>query len=273
MNYTKRIDLGALATIFTVGATLTAIHFGIPTSIQKQLALDQSHPEPWMFLTSAYVHNSTQHLVGNLLGFGIGAVVASQLCDLQGRRRWFRVTTGLLLLVLPVLVGLTDFVVFQSQGLEPTTRGFSAVVAGCVGFVLVALARWVADRYGQRIGSNMGLVVFLLLMGEILFIYQNGHLVGLGPLLLLFTGLSLTLGTVVRRVGKKEWRGTKRRRLFVDAGFVVVVTTLLAALVWGLFPAHVVQDGSVTNILAHLAGLGWGISLALIGSLVQPTNA
>lgn len=267
MNYSNHNGLRSAMAILSVGLVIVAIHFGVPSSTQEHLALDHGRIVWWAFLTGAYVHNSTQHLLNNLVGFGIGTVVAYQLTYIQNHRHWFWVTTAALLLVLPILVNLTDYVVFQALELEPTSRGFSGVVAGYVGLMLVAVARLISNRHNRRLGLNVGLAILIMLLGEVLVIYTGVPSLLAG--VILGIGLAFTLGSVVWRVVNRSWTDEERQRLVEEAGFIAVVAVLLAAFVWVLFPGHLVQDGTATNIIAHFTGFGWGIALATISAALE----
>lgn len=243
-----------------IGTALLAVHFWVPVDVRAQLVFDHERVAPWSLLTAAYVHNSTQHLLGNLVGYGIGAAIAYLLCVGQDRRRWFWMTTSVFLIVLPILVNVTSYAAFQTLGLEPTSRGFSGVVAGFVGFILVALARQIADDYGLTVGWRVGQGVFLLLLGEISVIYT-----GMPSLLisgLLVVGLGLSFGQLGLQGLRQDWDATERRKVALDMVFAGLVVVLLIVYVWILFPATLVQRGTVTNIAAHGLGFLSGILLS-----------
>jgi hypothetical protein len=245
-----------------IGGVLVAIHFLLPAGIQEQLAFDHEQFTPWSLLTAAYVHNSTQHLLNNLGGYGVGAIIAYILCVGQGRRRWFWITIAGFLFVLPILVNSTSYVAFQALGIEPTTRGFSGVVAGFAGFVLVALARRIGDRYGASAGQSVGQGVFLVLLGEIAVIYAG---VPSLPLLgLLVVGLVLSFGSLGLRGLRRDWEPDERTELVLEGVFSGLVVVLLLVFVWALFPTTLVQGGTTTNIVGHGLGLLNGIFISLI---------
>ena len=265
MSRATKLEFRTVLPILLIGIALVVIHYGVPGELQTRLAFNHSNPAPWAFLTAAYVHASTMHLAKNLLGFGVGAVVAYQLCVLQGRRRWFLITTGAFLIVLPVLVSLSSYLAFQSLGLAPTSRGFSGVVAGYGGFVLVALARWVANRYGASVGRDVGQGILILLLGEVAIIYTGVP----SPLVsaMLAVGLVLFGGSLLWRGGQREWMTGDRRQVAVDVLFVGLGGVLLGVFVWALFPATLVAGGRTVNVIAHFAGFVWGIVVALIGEV------
>ncbi|WP_435195781.1 hypothetical protein [Natronomonas sp. EA1] len=264
-----RVDRGTardLTLLASVGVLLAAVHFLLPRPSQSALAFHHADPAPWQFLTSAYVHASDGHLAGNLLGYAIGAGVSYAFCVQQGRRRWFWTTTLAFLTALPLLVNLTSFLAFRSLGIEAISRGFSGVAAGFVGFVLVALARDVADRHGPGIGQHVGQGIFILLLAEVAVIYSGVP----SPLIsgLLVVGLALSFGSVGLRGLRAEWTETDRRRVAVEAGFVATTTLLLAVFVWVLFPASLVEGGETTNIIAHGGGFVWGVVIAILLSFI-----
>ena len=245
----------------TIGGVLIAIHFLVPVGIQEQLAFDHGQFAPWSLLTAAYVHNSTQHLLNNLGGYGVGATIAYILCAGQDRRRWFWMTIAGFLLVLPILVSLTSYVTFQALGIEPTTRGFSGVVAGFAGFILVALARHIGDRYGASAGQSVGQGVFLILIGEIAVIYTGVPSLIVSSLLVV--GLVLSFGSLGVRGLRRDWDPDERTELVLEGVFVGLVVVLLLVYVWALFPTTLVQSGTTTNIVAHGLGFLWGGSIAV----------
>lgn len=258
------LDVGLLV---AVAVLLVAIHFLVPVGLQNQLAFNTERFAPWTLLTAAYVHNADPHLFSNLLGFGLGASISYALCRAQGRRQWFWMTTAAFLLVLPILVELTNYVAFQLLGAELTSRGFSGVVAGYGGFILVALARDIADRYGRDTGYYAGAAILLILLGEVAVIYTGVPSLEASALLLL--GLSLTLGQLGRKGIQRDWAEDERRIVAIYTGFTTAVVGLLILFVGMLFPVTIAGGGSTTNIVGHGAGFILGIVVALTGIVVD----
>lgn len=250
----------AIAALGAISLLHVMIHVVVPARVQLHLAFDHQRLAPWTLLTGAYVHNSTTHLLGNLLGFGVSAAVAYALCVLQGRQRWFWKTTAGFLLVLPVVVHMTSYAAFQSLGIEPTSRGFSGVVAGYVGFILFALVRDIADRHGTAIGQPVALGVMVLLLAEVTLIYVGVP----SPLVtgLLLGALALSIGALWQRGRHRAWDTSIRGQLAVETAQAAAIVVILVLFVWALFPAQLVTDGTTTNIVAHAAGIMWGLVLA-----------
>jgi hypothetical protein len=242
---------------------LVGVHYLVPEAIEAQLTFDHAHPVPWASVTAGYVHHSTQHLVSNLVGFCLGGGVVYALCRLQNRRRWFVSTTLLFLVFLPALVTATSFWAFHSLGVAPTSRGFSGVVAGYVGFIIVAVSRFVGTRSEQRVGVHVGTAIWIVLLTELLVIYEG--VPSVLQVTLVGVGLTLTLGGVIVRGSRQEWSKASRRRVAIQTGFVTLVVAFLVMFVVVLFPHQIVRDGVTTNIVGHAAGVVWGMVLAIVG--------
>ena len=253
-----------LAMLLAVALLLVAVHVLVPASIRAGLALSYAAPDPLHALTAAYVHGSDAHLAGNLGGYVAGAGLALALAHLAGERRWFRLSFLVYLTVVPIAVGFTGAAVI---GRAVESRGFSAVVAAFVGFVLVAtgvvlrrtfgLDRWLA----WDVVAAMSIVVAV----EILWAADLPvPTVGLG---LLAVGLALTAVPLVR-AGLAAGRPATRAAWTRLAGGAAVVVGLLAVVSWfvvGLFPADLAGPDGVTNILAHYLGLVYGAVVAAWG--------
>jgi hypothetical protein len=106
------IDTGSLT---AVAVLLVAVYFLTPPSIQAALAFDHGQFAPHTLLTAAYVHGSDSHLYNNLIGYAIAALYTYALCLSVDERQWFRRKFSVQLLVIPILVNLVSYTVFQLQ--------------------------------------------------------------------------------------------------------------------------------------------------------------
>lgn len=248
----------------SVAVLLVVLHEFLPTAMQARLAFDHGAPTAYTLLTAAYVHVDDAHLLGNLVGYVVVAFVTYLVCRQLDRERWFWSTTALLLVVLPMLVNLANYLVLAAwfPWMTPVNRGFSGVVAGFGGFLLVTVVLLVANDYGRSVAVYVGEAAVLVLLAEVLFVYA-------GTLSPVATGL-LALGLVTATMGIRleRRRGTvptdrSRRQILVDGLFVGSLFALVAVLVYGLFPTTLVVDGRLTNVFAHAVGFVLGVALAL----------
>ena len=276
MSGTSENELGATlidsAAIIAVLLVLAVVHFIVPSSLQQMLAFNHDRFSGYTLLTAAYVHNTDPHLFGNILGYLLATSYGYMLCIAVDERRWFRRTFVVFLFVLPILVSLSSYAIFSTQypSTSPTSRGFSGVVAGFGGFLLVALAVYLRNRYSAALGQAVGYGSFFVLMALVDFIYTGT--VGLEVGGLVSVGLAFVGGAYVLendlRLGRLKDLGVVR-----DVLGVVLVFVVLAFLIVNMFPADVVSNGSVTNIWAHAIGFLIGIVLSLATIYSAITNS
>ncbi|SDZ87789.1 hypothetical protein SAMN04488065_0954 [Haloplanus vescus] len=260
----RSITLDATA-LLSIPLLLIAIHFLTPTTLQNLLVFDHTRFNIYTLLTAAYVHASNLHLYSNLLGYGLTATYTYALCLDVDELPWFRRTLPLHLIALPILVNLTSYAIFQFQYPEadPVSRGFSGVVGGLGGFLLVALYVFVKERHDGELAYAIGLVVFLLLMQLIDLRYAGGFRSSVTGLVVL--GGLLVFVPYVRN-GVEIPDGAARREAVITAGAVGLVGVVLGVLILGLFPDSeaLVEGGTFTNVFAHAAGFVWGIIIGLL---------
>ena len=235
---------------------LAAIFFATPTTLQQQLALTPSDPQWYTIFTAAYVHADASHLTGNLFGYFLAVGYTYQICRYADRRQWFRRTFIALLLVTPIVVNVANVLAFGTvlPVVEGYSRGFSGVVGGFGGFLLVAFIVAVKDAYGSELAEVVGVSLVLLLLFMISVVYAGR----VQPLVagLVASGIGLqVVGTLYERDWELPTVDVTTRAFaiqFVSGGLVVVV---LAVLVLSLFPAALVEGGTFTNIVGHGVGV------------------
>jgi len=247
-----------------VAVLLGAIHLFVPAVVRARFAFDHSRLDPVTVFTSAFVHVDWQHLLGNVAGYLAAAALAYGLALQIGRRQWFHVTFAAYLLVLPVVVSLTSYVLlaWQYPGIDPVTRGFSGVGAGFVGFAFVAFLAGLRQAFGGRTALFVGLAVWLLLLLEVYVIYAGTVTLAVGGLVAVGWGACLW-----GLLGEFELAAVDWRRRWPAIGQVVTVIVLLALFVAVLFPRRIVADGAVTNVFAHATGLLYGMAGASLARI------
>lgn len=269
----RRVAADLLA-IVAVAVLLVGIHVLVPPGVRADLVLTYPAPNPFDALTAAYVHADDAHLVGNVVGYLAGAGVAYLLSLGAGERRWFHLSWLAILTVLPIAVGLTTAAVVD----RPVTgRGFSGVVAGFAGFVLVGAGVVLHRAFGvdRQLSWQVVGALSLVVAAEILWLATDAS----PPLLvgLLVVGVGLPLAALALRGVRTG--GPPDRDGWVRLGGAVLVTGLVLAVVsWfvlGLFPTDLVGERGVTNVLAHYLGLVSGGLIAAWGYRywsVEPRN-
>ncbi|UPW02256.1 hypothetical protein M0R88_09230 [Halorussus gelatinilyticus] len=270
-GYSRSAVAADLAAIAVVALVLVGVEVLLPAAVHARLAFDHAALEPATLLTAAYVHADFGHLLSNLGGYVSLALVTYLVCLHADRRSWFRRTLPVFLLVLPVAVNLTSYVILETRfpGASPVSRGFSGVVAGFGGFLLAAVSVHLRRTYSRETVFFVGQFAVLLLLGELLWIYAarvtllEGALVG--------TGLALAVSGIVSRTRGRTYGDDHYQQVGFDLLYVGLVLALLVWLVYGLFPADPTADGTFTNVFAHGAGfVEGGLLAALTLVLVRP---
>lgn len=250
-----------LALVGSVAVVLVAVHYLVPPPLQAAYVLDPSSPTPVTLFTAAFLHVSDAHLVGNVVGYALGALSAHLLALRVGERRWFRRSTVVLVLGLPIPLNWTSLRVLELYfgDVSAPIRGFSGVAAAFGGFAFAALLAYVGRRTDRRTALFAGVAVVLVLLWEVLVIYA-GHIptVSTGAVALGVGLCGLEIGRWRFRDGSPETRADWRR---IGKMVLVFAWTLLvlAVLIAGLFPAEVAAEDGFTNVFAHAIGLGYGV--------------
>lgn len=265
IDSTTREVVADLVLMLSTTALLASIHFLTSTTLQQQLALTPSDPQWYTVFTAAYVHASASHLSGNLFGYFLAVSYTYWLCLHTNRRQWFRRTFVTLLLVTPIVVNIGNLLAFGTILPENAgySRGFSGIVGGFGGFLLVAFVVAVRDTYGSELAEVVGVSLVLLLLLLLSVVYSGG----IQPLVAGLVAFGIGL-QVIGALYERDWElptvdiGPRTFVFQIASGGLVV--TVLAILVLLLFPAALVEGGTFTNIVAHGAGLVAGCSLSLI---------
>ncbi len=252
-----------LAALVAVPLLLAAVHLFAPETLKQTLAFSHERFSVYTLSTAAYVHNGQAHLVGNIVGYLLATIYAYMLCVAVNERRWFWQTFVVFLVALPILVSLSSYVIFSTwfPAASPVSRGFSGVVAGFAGFLLVALAVYVQKRYSTELGGVVGVSSFLVLMATIDFIYSGRVRLVVGGLVA--AGIALQAGSYIWQ-SEVNLNELDRRQVVQDVGAVVLVFAVLGYIVVSMFPAEIVRGGSTTNIIAHAMGFLLGVILPIL---------
>jgi membrane associated rhomboid family serine protease len=269
-SQTNQVQRDVLAGLVTLPLLLIMLHFALPASIQQALVFDYSDFPSYTVFTGAFIHASDMHLYRNLLGYTLVVAYAFALSYYSGGLRWFRRALLASVIILPILVNLTSYAIlsWQYPGADPVSRGFSGVVGGFGGVLLVALYRMLRVKYNGDIAWTICLAQFLLLM-QLIDIRYSGRL---RPAVTGLVGLGITLvtGQYVYEHDPNLAELDDFRRAGYGVLLAVLVGAVLSVLILALFPqpSALVKDGMFTNIFAHAAGFFWGIVVS-VGSLVK----
>jgi hypothetical protein len=230
-------------------------------SFHSRLALNYQNPELYQFYTAAYVHATTSHLLGNVLGYMLSVPPLYALYTHQNSRREFFRAFAAIILAVPVIANVASYLTW-SVALELSIqygRGLSGVVAAFVGLLLMR----VLDTYDEELpeenamyaASMVGIVLFAT--WAVMFRGLN-RLVALVMLavMLVFVAYASWKGNF-SPVGLGEWAKENRRL----ASILFAGTFAALYMVVVSFPADLQNKGGFTNLVGHGAGFFSGMAI------------
>jgi membrane associated rhomboid family serine protease len=253
--------------LLAIPAILTVIHVSLPDATYNQLVFTYGNPNWITVWTAAVLHASNTHLASNVLGYlaAIGAVYDLYQREIQDRRR-FWITIAVLLVIIPPITKLVDYVVlYQAAGVlaaEATSKGFSGVASAFGGMLLATIGLFAADEYNTVIGVN---VISLILLGAAaVFAAGNGfftpRIAGAIVVGLALESILLVSTTDLRQPGSLRDHVTEHRENIVQ---IAAYGGIVCIFLYGIVPIDFVQSGYVTNVLAHAVGFLIGVATPL----------
>ena len=251
--------------------------FSLPESTRRSLAFAYADPTPLTAFTAHYVHLRFEHLLANLVGYGLLAGVGYLVAAASRQRRLFFTAFVTFCLAFPFALSALNLAVPR----DAVGFGFSGINMAFAGVLPLLLAVFACRRlapeasaYPVDLPIRLLPAGFLLLVGWMAVLALPGgiDMRGLaGPLVMLLgavvavgqlrslgapdrPSLSASLRSTVGRIRDRPGDGD----LFA-VGFVLAVAYPVVG-----FPPDATADGRIINLYVHLLGF----SLAFIGPYV-----
>jgi hypothetical protein len=134
--------------------------------------------------------------------------------------------------------------------------------------LLISLVVYLRRRYSPLFGNSVGISLVLLLLAQIDWIYAGGS--SLKVLGLVVVGLVVVWGGYLWENGVAP--KLLRHQTVTDGIKATGVVAIIGFFIIAMFPAEVVGDNGVTNIIGHAAGLLWGAVIAAVICLRPPAE-
>ncbi|WP_424014379.1 hypothetical protein ACOZ35_15375 [Halorubrum xinjiangense] len=252
----RTIDLLAL---LAVPAVLLAV-FALPEATRRSLAFAYTDPTLLSAFTAHYVHLGADHLLGNLVGYGLLAGVGYALAVLSGRRRLFFTALAAFLLAFPFALSALNLAVPR----DAIGFGFSGVNMAFAGLLPILWYCYARERFAPAASIAALPAVFFALVGWIalLALPVSTEGIGLAGLAIGIAGALLAL-LYAASSGVRPPRSVRARAKSVASrpgyGDLLAVGAVVAVgyPVVG-FPADPAGDGSVVNLYVHFLGFCLG---------------
>jgi len=271
---TQPLDLVALA---LVPAALLGV-FSLPEATRRSLAFAYADPTPLTAFTSHYVHLEREHLLANLVGYGLLAGIGYAVAAASRQRRLFFTAFVTFCVAFPVVLSALNLAVPR----DAIGFGFSGINMAFAGLLPLLLAVFASRRLGSDASAypvdlpvRLLPAAFLVTVGWMttlaLPLRADGSGV-LGPLVMVL-GIVVAvrqLVTLHHAPARPPASGLARAaiRRFRDRPgygdlFAVGVVLVVGYPIIG-FPTDPTTDGQVINLYVHLLGF----CLAFIGPYV-----
>jgi len=250
------VDLIALA----VPPVVLVAVFALPETARRSLAFAYIDPTLLSAFSAHYVHLETNHLLGNLAGYGLLAGVGYLLAALSGRRRLFFTAFATYLGAFPFALSALNLAVPRNA----IGFGFSGINMALAGLLPILWYCYARDRFAPSASVTALPAVFFALVGWIALLAlpvstEGNGLAGLaigvaGALLALLYAASSDLR--LPRSLRERARAVASRPGYGDLLAVGALVTVGYPIVG--FPANPSGGGNVVNLYVHLLGFCLG---------------
>ena len=238
----------------------------LPANIKNHFILLPSNPTILSVFFSNYVHQDLLHLLNNLLGY---LSVIFLLFNYETKKRTFYISSFLIFILLPFV---SSFLIIYRFPNLPPAMGFSAIVAGFIGYLIFPVFRYVKKFYYEK--SNYYLI-FLILIINLVFVIFNLHAsLHFKIFTLVLLAILLILNRIViYEVGKQIIQIFKNSLIFNnfhDIGNFIYYFSLFALSIIFLFflpnliPSQVIVGNNIINTPSHYIGYIFGLFISII---------
>lgn len=258
-RYSRVKVVAGIVALFAVAVSLLLAHFLVPDAPDRLFAYGSPRSNALVAYLALFAHISTAHLYGNVGGYLAVSMITYVLCLRMATLRWFYLTTGLLLSVLPlgsmyITYGLFDLIAPEQA---PLFVGFSHVVSGFVGFSFLAFLTMLRTVYAPRSVLLVGGYVVTLSTAAILWVHNSNMFVLAGV-----AGVAALAIFMLDQFGRRaDRRDVDRETIVKEFVLISVIGGLYAGIGVGLVPAMELE--AFPGTVGHLVGLVGGFGLAL----------
>jgi membrane associated rhomboid family serine protease len=250
--------------------------FLLPATVRRTLVFAYTDPSFLTSLTSAFVHLEATHLIVNLGTYLLVVPTVFALSVLSGRRTYFYIAFATFTVAFPVVLSYLNLV-------EPRVAvgfGLSGVVMAYVGYLPVALANYLEDRFDVGPAVVVAPTVFSFGLALMAALTLRPVIDGNTPLAAtVVLGVPVLASTLWSAHSEKQrtrhgdegdpGRSRQCQRILADPGYAelaVVAFSLLVTMPFVAFPASTAIEGGSVNVFVHLLGFALGFAITYTAS-------
>jgi len=240
---------------------ISMIIFLLPQWIQNSLKLVIKQPRMWQFITSAYTHNDSSHLFGNLGLYTFLAILLIYLAFKSSKVKEFNKALLLSLILFPIISSIANITIFARYFTNLQTNcGASGLVGMMLGFLPVF---WLKSVYPNVKSYFSFMNISALYLALTLVLVYTKNLFAIVVVTLFLVGYVIFVRREFSYLIKQIPLICKRHFIF----FVVSTTAILTFLLTWKFlfpPILTASNGTLTNFFTHYIGAVYGIVFSFI---------
>lgn len=228
--------------IFPIVVTLIYLIF---SSKRAWFSFDMNSPRWWTFFTSSFMHGSWSHLLGNMQAYIALTILLCILYYKMNLTKYLNKAYLILILTTPIISNAINYfllVVINKFKLPPST-GSSDIVSGIIGLSFYSLL--ILMDLKNKFDKSVSFALFFTPLVIIMFF----KLSAIPAIIVLFTPIYVWV----------LFKSFKRKKILINLVYFILLFATIAVFTLNLFPTNIVSNGSITNIMAHLMGLLYGL--------------
>lgn len=252
----KTSDYTFIASVVIVTILCVGVYL-LPTEAQDLLKVSHAVFNPLVYLTASFVHGDIMHLTFNLAFFWLFGFLLYFINRTIEKQRFFLYSLLIMFTALPLINYslLFYFGIYRSVGFG---FGLSLVDSGLIGLTVPSLNMYFRaklDRFNSTLFlTSMSLLTFFLVLLPYIASPQSFFLAAAILILGFLFGASM-----FKKILGFLWRSLRRKETVVESYLLFLSVVFYFVSIISLFPATILSEGGITDIVSHYIGLLFGI--------------
>ncbi len=237
--------------------------FLLPESIKNLFILKTSNPTLLSMFLSNYVHLNIVHFINNVSTYFFVIFI---ILNLETKRKLLYTTSFLIFLILPFV---SSFLLIWRFPTLPPSLGFSAIVAGFMGYLVYSAFKYVKIFFYTKV--NFFLLYLVLMINLIVVAYNLKTPVAFqififAASIILFYLNRITIKEIGTQIILKTKNLLKQKLIgrFVYYYLLFVLTIFSIFYLPNLIPSNIIEGGSLINTFSHYLGYIFGLFVPII---------
>lgn len=247
---------------FIIPFILTFIYL-LPDNIKNYIILNPSNPTILSIFFSNYVHLEPWHFLSNLIFY---LIIIFLLFNLERDKNFFYRSSFFIFIILPFV---SSILIVYFIPFIPPSLGFSAIVAGFMGYLVYSAFRYIKEYYYKQ---THYFFLYLILMLNFIIVANNLRV----PITFQIFILSISIILFyLNRVAIKEisnqiflkFKGLMSQKLYGQIIYYYLLFFWVIIFIFGLpiiIPSNIIIGNGRINIFSHYIGYLFGFFVPLI---------